>query len=204
MSRAMQVRELAVLDAFEFSPRVFPDRRGAFVSPFQEETFVKTIGHPFRLAQSNHTESRRGCIRGLHFADVPPGQAKYVYCAQGVVLDVVVDIRVGSPTFGAWDAARLDAVDCRAVYVPEGVAHAYVAIEDSVVSYLCTTPYNPSAEHGINPLDTALDLPWPAGIEPLLSDKDTAAPTLAEAQAAGLLPSYTDCVAYYDKLRSGS
>lgn len=202
MSRAMQVRELAVPDVFEFTPKVFPDRRGTFVSPFQEEPFVEAVGHPMRLAQSNHSHSSKDCIRGVHWADVPPGQAKYVYCAQGAVLDVVVDIRVGSPAFGAWDATRLDQVDFRAVYVPEGVAHAYLALTDSVVSYLCSTAYNPGAEHGINPFDAELDLPWPADLEPLVSDKDLAAPTLAQARAAGLLPSYTDCLAYYDKLRS--
>ena len=117
----MEVRELAVPGAFEFTPRVFPDDRGLFVCPFEEESFVKAVGHPLRLAQTNHSKSRRGVLRGMHFADVPPGQAKYVYCPQGALLDVVVDIRVGSPTFGTWDAVRLDPVDFRAVYVPEGV-----------------------------------------------------------------------------------
>src|SRR6266540_1062794 len=123
----MQVRELAVRDAFEFTPRVFPDARGEFVAPYQEEPFVKTVGYPLRLAQSNHSRSRRGSVRGLHYADVPPGQAKYVYCPSGSLLDVVVDIRVGSPTFGRCDAAILDPVEFRAIYIPEGVAHAFVA-----------------------------------------------------------------------------
>jgi epimerase EvaD len=199
----MQVRELAVPDAFEFTPKVFPDQRGVFVSPYQGDHFVKAVGHPLLVAQSNHSRSRRGSVRGLHFADVPPGQAKYVYCPQGAVLDVVVDIRVGSPTFGVCDAIRLDPADFRAVYLPEGVAHGFVALEDdSVISYLCSTGYNPSAEHGINPLDASLDLPWPADIEPLLSEKDSTAPTLAEARAAGLLPTYADCLTRYESLRS--
>ena len=200
----MHVRELAVRDVFEFTPRVFPDDRGEFVAPYQEEPFVKAIGHPMKLAQSNHSRSRRGSVRGLHYADVPPGQAKYVYCPRGSALDVVVDIRVGSPTFGTWDVAVLDPVSFRAVYIPEGIGHAFVALEDdTVISYLCSTPYNPAAEHGINPLDPALGLPWPADIEPLLSEKDTAAPTLAEAEAAGMLPAYADCVAWYERLRAG-
>jgi dTDP-4-dehydrorhamnose 3,5-epimerase len=199
----MQVRELAVRDAFEFSPQVFPDNRGVFVAPYQEDHFVKAVGHPLRLAQSNHSWSRRGTLRGLHFADVPPGQAKYVYCPRGSLLDIVVDIRVGSPTFGAFDVARLDAVSYRAVYLPEGVGHAFLALEDdTVMSYLCSTGYNPAAEHGINPLDPALALPWPDDLEPLLSDKDATAPTFAEASAAGLLPLYPDCVAHYDALRA--
>ncbi|GLW95303.1 dTDP-4-dehydrorhamnose 3,5-epimerase family protein [Actinokineospora globicatena] len=199
----MQARELRVPDAFEFTPRSFPDSRGVFVSPFQGEAFTKAVGHPLTVAQTNHSRSRKGSIRGLHFADVPPGQAKYVYCPQGALLDYVVDIRVGSPTFGAWDVVRLDPVDFRAVYVPEGVGHGFVALEeDTVISYLCSTGYNPSAEHGINPLDPDLALPWAPELEPLMSDKDTSAPTLAEAAAAGLLPLYSDCVARYEKLRA--
>jgi 5-epimerase len=200
----MKVRELAVPDAFEFTPRVFPDDRGLFLCPFEEEPFRAAVGHPLRLAQSNHSRSRRGVVRGLHFADVPPGQAKYVYCPRGSLLDVVVDIRVGSPSFGRWDAVRLDPVDFRAVYVPEGVAHGVMALEDdSVISYLCSTGYNPAGEHGIDPLDPALGLPWPTDVEPILSEKDRAAPTLAAAQESGLLPNYSDCKAYYQRLRAG-
>ena len=200
--RHMEARELSIAGVFEFTPRVFPDDRGVFACPYQEEPFVKAVGHPLRLAQSNHSRSRRGSVRGLHFADVPPGQAKYLYCSQGALLDVVVDIRVGSPTFGQWDAVRLDAVDFRAVYVPEGFGHAFMALdEDTVISYLCSTGYNPGAEHGIDPLDPALGLPWPADVEPLLSSKDLEAPTLAAAESAGHLPSYADCLARYRELR---
>jgi 5-epimerase len=197
----MEVRELAVPGVFEFSPRSFPDDRGVFASPYQEAAFVKAVGHPLRLAQTNHSRSRRGSVRGMHFADVPPGQAKYVYCPVGALLDVVVDIRVGSPTFGVFDVARLDAVDFRAVYVPEGVGHGFVALEDdTVISYLCSTPYNPPAEHGFSPLDPTLNLPWP-NLELLLSPKDAAAPTLAEAESSGLLPRFEDCQARYRELR---
>jgi len=200
--RHMEVRELKIPGAFEFTPRAFPDDRGVFVCPYQEEPFVEAVGHPLRLAQSNHSRSRRGSVRGLHFADVPPGQAKYVYCPQGALLDVVVDIRVGSPTFGVWDAVRLDPVDFRAVYVPEGFGHGFIALEeDTVISYLCSTGYHPTGEHGIDPLDPALGLPWPADVGPLLSEKDRAAPTLAAAESAGLLPSYADCLARYQELR---
>jgi 5-epimerase len=199
----MEVRELAVPGTFEFTPRVFPDDRGLFVCPFEEESFLKAVGHPLRLAQTNHSRSRRGVVRGMHFADVPPGQAKYVYCPQGALLDVVLDIRVGSPTFGAWDTVRLDPVEFRAVYVPEGVAHGVMALEDdSVISYLCSTGYNPGREHGLDPLDPAVGLPWPADIEIVMSDKDRAAPSLAAAKESGLLPSYADCQAHYQRLRT--
>ncbi|GHG35763.1 MULTISPECIES: dTDP-4-dehydrorhamnose 3,5-epimerase family protein [Amycolatopsis] len=201
----MEFRRLSVPDAFEFSPRAFPDTRGLFVAPFQEEVLREATGHPLRLAQANHSVSRRGAIRGIHFADTPPGQAKYVYCARGSLLDVVVDIRVGSPTFGHWDAVRLDSARYNAAYLAEGLGHGFIALEDdTVMAYLCSEPYNPKGEHGITPLDPALGLPWPADIEPILSEKDRAAPTLAEALEQGLLPSYQDCVAYYDKLRSAN
>lgn len=199
----MQVRELAISGAFVFAPQAFPDVRGLFTAPFQEPAFVKAVGHPLRVAQTNHSVSRKGTIRGLHFADVPPGQAKYVYCPRGALLDVVVDVRVGSPTFGHWEAVRLDSVDYHAVYLAEGLGHAVVALEDdTVTSYLCSQAYNPAAEHGISPLDPALGLPWPAELEPMLSDKDAAAPTLADAQATGILPHYSACLARYEALRA--
>lgn len=197
----MDVRELTVRDAYAFTPRAFPDDRGLFVAPFQEEAFVGAVGHPLAVAQTNHSVSRAGVVRGVHFADVPPGQAKYVYCPRGALLDVVVDLREGSPTFGTWDAVRLDSREYRAVYIPEGLGHAFIALtDDTVMAYLCSTAFNPAAEHGVHPLDPALGLPWPEELEPVLSDKDAAAPTLAEASAAGLLPRYADCLARYEAL----
>jgi dTDP-4-dehydrorhamnose 3,5-epimerase len=199
----MKVRELSIPGAYEFTPPVFPDHRGLFTAPFQGSAFVEALGHPFRLGQTNHSVSRRGTVRGVHFSDVPPGQAKYVYCPRGALLDVVLDVRVGSPTFGQWDAVRLDTVDFRAVYLAEGLGHAFVALEDdTAMSYLCSTGYNPSAEHGINPLDPALELPWPTGLEPIMSGKDRDAPTLAEARDAGLLPDYQTCLAHYAARRA--
>jgi len=199
----MQFRELAVRDAFEFVPGTFPDHRGLFVAPFPEESLVAALGHPLRLAQTNHSVSKRGTIRGVHFADTPPGQAKYVYCPRGALLDVVIDVRSGSPTFGQWDAVRLDSTEFRAVYIAEGLGHAFVALEeDTAMTYLCSTGYNPAGEHGITPLDPELGLPWPADLTPIMSEKDADAPTLAEALAAGILPRYDDCVAHYEKLRA--
>ena len=177
-----------------FEPTVFPDRRGLFAAPFQGAVFREALGFDLVVAQTNHSVSARGVVRGVHFADVPPGQAKYVYCPRGALLDVVVDVRVGSPTFGAHEAVELDNRSCRAVYLAEGLGHAFMALEDdTVMAYLCSTPYNPDAEHGINPLDPALGLPWPAGLEPVLSDKDATAPTLATAAASGLLPDHATC-----------
>lgn len=134
-------------------------------------------------------------VRGIHFAQLPPSQAKYVMCPKGAVLDVVVDIRVGSPTFGQWDTVLLDDIDRRAIYISEGLGHAFCALEDdSTVMYLCSAPYAPGREHGVNPLCEQVGVDWPkfdrAGreMELLLSDKDTAAPGLEQAAAEGLLP----------------
>lgn len=192
----MQVRPLDIDGAWEFTPRQHGDDRGVFLEAFTAGSFAQATGHALDLAQMNVSVSAAGTLRGIHFADVPPGQAKYVQCLSGAVLDVVVDIRVGSPTFGRWDAVRLDDVDRRALYVAEGLGHSFMALTDrATVAYLCSTGYSPGHEHGVHPLDPALGLPWPADIEPLLSPKDAAAPTLAEAAEAGLLPRYDDSLA---------
>lgn len=188
----MKIRELSIAGAFEITPRQFPDDRGVFWEWYRFDALAEAVGHPLDLRQGNGSVSRRGVVRGIHFADVPPGQAKYVTVASGAVIDYVIDIRVGSPTFGRWEAMRLDAVDRRAVYIAEGLGHAFVSLEDgSTVTYLVSEVFNPAAEHGVTPLDptVALEFPDEAG-EPLLSPKDLDAPTLLEAQAAGLLPTW--------------
>jgi dTDP-4-dehydrorhamnose 3,5-epimerase len=193
----VDIEQLAVPGAWRFTPRVFPDDRGAFAAPFQGELFRETVGHGLTLAQANTSTSRRGVLRGVHYADVPPGQAKYVQCVAGALLDVVVDIRVGSATFGSWDAVRLDPATMSAVYLSEGLGHAFLALEDgTVASYLCSTPYDPVAEHGIDPLDPDLHLPWAEHIaveDLVLSEKDRRAPTLENARQAGALPTVAAC-----------
>jgi len=197
----MQVRELIVPGAFEFTPTQHGDDRGLFLEWFKVDKLQEAIGHPLTLAQANLSVSRAASLRGVHFADVPPGQAKYVTCPRGAVLDYVVDIRVGSPTFGEADVVRLDSEHRRAVYLPEGVGHAFLALEDhSTLTYLCSTGYAPGREHGINPVDPGLGLPLPGGIDFILSDKDRSAPTLAEAAESGLLPSWDLCRQYVAEL----
>jgi dTDP-4-dehydrorhamnose 3,5-epimerase len=201
----MDVRELAVPDAYEFTPRAFDDPRGTFLEWYRADLLANIVGHRLEVAQSNQSISRRGTVRGIHFAEVPPSQAKYVYCPSGAVLDVIVDIRAGSPTYGVVDTVRLDDVDRRAVYLSEGLGHAFVALTDgAVVTYLCSTGYSPDREHGVNPLDPAIGVPWPDGLDLLLSDKDRDAPSLAEAADKGLLPTYAECQAFYTSLRSRS
>jgi dTDP-4-dehydrorhamnose 3,5-epimerase len=199
----MKIRELAVPDAYEVVPVQHGDDRGVFVEWFRDDLFTDAVGHRLDFRQGNMSVSAKGSIRGIHFADVPPSQAKYVTCPSGALLDVVVDIRVGSPTFGRWDSVLLDGGDRRAVYVAEGLGHVFMALTDgAVISYLCSAGYTPEREHGVHPLDPAIGIEWPADVDPLLSPRDLAAPTLAEAEAAGLLPSYDDCRAFYAELRS--
>ena len=199
----MKVRELRVPGAFEFTPIQHRDGRGLFLEWFKVDRLAEAVGHPLSLAQANLSVSTAGTLRGVHFADVPPGQAKYVTCPRGAVLDFVVDIRVGSPTFGVCDAVRLAGDDRRAVYLSEGLGHAFLALEDdSTLTYLCSTGYSPGREHGINPLDPALALPLPAGVDFRLSDKDAAAPTLAQAAEQGLLPDWQACRDWVESLQA--
>ncbi|WP_405395239.1 dTDP-4-dehydrorhamnose 3,5-epimerase [Microbispora hainanensis] len=194
---------MQIPDAYVFTPTVHQDDRGVFLEWFRAEDLAGVLGHRFRLAQANLSISRRGVLRGVHFAEVPVGQAKYVTCVAGAVLDVVVDLRVGSPAFGRWESVLLDDVSRRGVYLSEGLGHAFMAVsEQATVAYMCSQPYAPGREHGVHPLDPELGIAWPEGLEPVLSPKDEAAPTLAEAGSRGLLPGYADCLAYYEKLRT--
>jgi len=198
----VQVQQLKIAGAFAFTPLLRPDDRGVFLESFKQALFADTVGHALDLQQMNVSLSKQGTVRGVHFADVPPGQAKYVQCFAGRILDIVVDIRVGSPTFGQWEAVELDDQGRVGLYLAEGLGHAFCALSPSAtVGYLCSEPYAPGREHGINPLDPALGLPWPKDIETVLSRKDAAAPSLAQAQAAGLLPDFEQCREFIARLR---
>ncbi len=198
----MQIRELSIPDAYEITPVQRADDRGVFLEWYRFDRLEEAIGHSLDLRQANTSVSRKGVVRGIHFADVPRGQAKYVTVTHGAVLDYVVDIRVGSPTFGTWESVQLDTVDRRAVYVAEGLGHCFVALtDDATVSYLVSDVYNPVAEHAVNPLDADIALRFPEGAgEPLLSPKDTEAPSLAALVEAGTLPQWDAMRQYYASL----
>ena len=190
----MEAQAGSIEGLWTFTPVLRPDDRGVFLESFKESVFTEALGHGFDLKQMNISVSRKGTVRGIHFADVPPGQAKYVQCFHGAILDIAVDIRVGSPTFGQWEAVELDGSSRRGLYLAEGLGHAFCALTDSVtVGYLCSEPYAPTREHGIHPLDTELALPWPDGPDSVLSPKDAAAPSLTDARASGLLPDFDAC-----------
>jgi dTDP-4-dehydrorhamnose 3,5-epimerase len=198
----VEIRALAVPDSYVIDLVSHGDARGRFTEWYRADVLEKATGFGLTLAQANHSVSARGVLRGVHFALVPPGQAKYVYCPSGRVLDVVVDIRVGSPTFGVHDSVVLDSEQPRAVYLAEGLGHAFVSLaESSSVTYLVSTGYAPDREFGVHPFDRELALPWPGDVDYQLSAKDQAAPTLAEAREQGLLPTMAQCVARYAELR---
>ncbi len=199
----MQSEPTSIEGSWVFTPLQHTDDRGVFLESFKESVFSDVVGHSFDLKQMNISVSQKGTVRGIHFADVPPGQAKYVQCFAGSILDVVVDIRVGSATFGEWAAVELDSTTRKGLYVAEGLGHAFCALTDSVtVGYLCSEPYAPNREHGINPLDSDIGISWPNLSDLVLSDKDAAAPSLAEAMNAGLLPHYGECEAWIAKLKT--
>ncbi len=198
----MQIRQLSIAGAYEVTPDLHTDDRGTFLEWYRFDALEAVIGHPLDLRQANTSVSRRGVVRGIHFADFPRGQAKYITVARGSVLDFVVDIRIGSPTYGKWESAVLDDQQHHALYLSEGLGHLFVAREDdTTVSYLVSDVYNPTAEHGINPFDSDIALVFPSDLpELLVSDKDRDAPSLAELAAAGTLPTLQAANAYYARL----
>ncbi|GAB3608527.1 dTDP-4-dehydrorhamnose 3,5-epimerase [Humibacter ginsengiterrae] len=202
----MQIRELSVPNAYEISPIQHRDDRGVFLEWYRFDRLEEVVGHPLNLRQANTSVSRKGSVRGIHFADVPVGQAKYVTCTKGIVLDFAIDIREGSPAFGTWDTVLLDDVDRRAAYLAEGLGHCFIALtDDATVSYLVSDVYNPTHEHGISPLDADIALKFPFDVdELLLSPKDTEAPSLAEAREMGLLPDYGTAISFYESMRGAS
>lgn len=185
----MEIRALPIAGAWELTPTVHGDHRGSFTETFKASVFAE-VATGFEVSQVNTSVSQRGTVRGIHFADVPPGQAKYVTCVYGQLLDVVVDTRTDSPTFGQWCSVRLDGDRRNSVFLVEGLGHGFCALTDgSVANYLCSTEYRPGHEHQILPTDPALGIDWGVPTDAIImSEKDAVAPTLAQAHDAGILP----------------
>lgn len=195
----MEIRPLAVPDAYRITPRKLADTRGCFYEALRYDTLLDASGHSFTPQQVNCSVSRRGTIRGVHGVLLPPAQAKFVSCIRGALVDIVVDLRLGSPAFGRHDVSYLNEENGAAVYLAEGLGHAFLALaDDTCVQYVCSTMYVPGTQVEVDPMDPELALPWPLhGAAPLLSDKDAHAPSLREAAAQGLLCSYADCQDLY-------
>lgn len=197
----MDVTGLNIPHAYVVTPKVHSDHRGDFWEWYRFDQLAQVVGHPLSLRQANASVSKKGVFRGIHFAELNPGQAKYVSCPFGEVLDIVVDIRVGSPTFGQVETVVLNDQNRRAVYLSEGLGHGFIALSDNaVVNYLVSNVYDPKREHGINPLDSDLGLEMLENVEVSLSPKDLDAPTLQLALDQGLLPTWEEALARYAEL----
>lgn len=181
----MKVTETSLPGVMVIEPRVFADDRGFFLETYQAERYA-AYGVPTTFVQDNFSRSARGTLRGLHFQE-PKAQGKLVQVTRGAVLDVVVDVRRGSPTFGKWVGVELSGDQPRQMWIPPGFAHGFcVTSESADFWYKCTTAYAPDAERSIRWDDPAIGIVWPV-TQPLLSKKDAAAPLLADAP---VLPAY--------------
>ena len=183
----MQVTPLAIPDVVLIEPKVFGDARGFFFESFNQQAFADAIGQDQPFVQDNHSRSRRGVLRGLHYQLAPKAQGKLVRVVSGAVFDVAVDIRRDSPTFGVWTGAVLSEENQHQLWIPPGLAHGFVVLTDTAdFLYKTTDYYSPAHERAIRWDDPAIGIEWPLaahGIaEPVLSDKDkSSARLLAEA-----------------------
>lgn len=180
----MELISTTIPDVLLLRPRCFRDERGYFMESFNEETFRRVTGLSTRFVQDNEAYSRRGVVRGLHYQLAPHAQAKLVRVVSGRVLDVAVDIRKNSPTFGRYVAVELSAENGLQLYIPEGFAHGYAVLSDEAVfHYKCSDYYHPEAEAGIAFDDPQLAIAWPISqAEMILSEKDRCHPSFAEAK----------------------
>lgn len=162
-------------------PRVFKDPRGYFFESYSKKLFDETV-YPVDFVQDNQSKSTKGVLRGLHFQKPPFSQAKLVRCVVGAVLDVAVDLRIGSPTYGKYVAVELSEENHREFFIPKGFAHGFEVLTDvAVFQYKCDDYYHPEAEGGLDPFDPELSIPWHvAREEAIVSDKDKVHPLLKD------------------------
>ncbi len=166
------------------------DSRGSFSELFKYEEILSETGHEFRVAQANTSISRKGALRGLHFSLAAGGQSKWVGCMSGSFLDVMVDLRKGSPTFLEHVSYKLDTENQNWLLIPSGVAHGFLALEDETrVIYLLTSKYEPIYEYGVDALDNILKIDWP-DMNYIRTIKDTEAPSVIHYMKESLLPKY--------------
>lgn len=179
---AIQVQQLELQGLLLFSSNVFRDERGYFMESFKESAFLSENNPPLLFKQDNISSSKKGVLRGLHYQLPPHGQGKLVRVLQGKIWDVAVDIRKNSPTFKKWFGVELSEDNPKALYIPPGFAHGFVALEnDTLVLYKCTVEYEPKSERGIRWDDPGLNISWPLK-DPILSSKDANYPFLEQAE----------------------
>jgi len=176
-----QIRTTPIDGLLVIEPKVFADERGFFMESFKASDFA-AFGITQNFVQDNHSKSRKGVIRGLHFQRAPYAQGKLVRVTHGCAWDVAVDLRKGSPTFGTWCAVELSADNHLLFWIPEGFAHGFLALEDDTeLLYKCTAEYNPTSDGGIRWNDPDIGVAWPQiGVSPLLSSKDAVLPLLKD------------------------
>lgn len=179
----MPFQEMKINGAWIYTPMRHNDSRGSFEEKFKHSEIETQLGLTFTVKQVNQSVSNKGVIRGIHYTDGPQGQAKYVSCPKGIIWDVVVDLRRGSPTYGQWDAVELSAKNGLSVLISEGLGHAFLSLEDgSVSTYLCNSEYDSQSDKGFNPLSEALSIDFAKiamhnGIDQMIiSIRDEAAP----------------------------
>ena len=180
----MNVTPTALPGVLVLEPKLFADERGYFMESFNQHAFEAVIGQSISFVQDNHSSSARGVLRGLHYQLPPHAQGKLVRVVHGAAFDVAVDIRKGSPTYGHWCGATLDAVRHQQLWVPPGFAHGFLALEDDThFLYKTTDYYARDSERAIAWNDPAIGIDWPdLGTPPALAAKDAAAPLLAQAE----------------------
>jgi dTDP-4-dehydrorhamnose 3,5-epimerase len=186
----MKLTPLGIDGAWLAESPVWSDGRGFFREWFKSEDVKAATGREFGIEQANISLSSAGTLRGIHYSIAPRGQAKWITCVSGSIQDVIVDIRPDSKTFGQWIEVELKGDSGKAVFISEGLGHAFLAIEENtVVAYLVSTPYSPTDEFEINPVDEKIGINWGMDLKLLkISDKDKIAPTLAERFSEGRLP----------------
>jgi dTDP-4-dehydrorhamnose 3,5-epimerase len=186
----MKVTPLEIYGAWLIESPVFRDERGLFREWFKSEAVEECAGGKFEIAQANVSLSSKGTVRGIHYSMAPKGQAKWVTCVAGSIKDVIVDIRPNSPTFGDWVEVELSGDAGKAVFIDEGLGHGFLALEENtVVSYLMSTPFSAADEYEINPLDQKIGINWDITSDLMkISEKDRMAPSLSEQLELGNLP----------------
>jgi dTDP-4-dehydrorhamnose 3,5-epimerase len=186
----MELTPLSIEGAWLAESPVWKDDRGFFREWFKSVDIEDATGRNFEIEQANISLSSAGTLRGIHYSIAPGGQAKWITCVSGSIKDVIVDVRPDSKSFGQWIEVELSGDSGKAVLISEGLGHAFLALEDiSAVAYLVSTPFSPTDEFEINPLDEKIGINWGMSLRDLkISDKDRNAPTLAERFTEGKLP----------------
>ncbi len=191
----MSFTPLSISGCWLFEPSRYRDSRGYFQETFKHSSLVEATGMDFEVKQVNQSLSAAGVVRGIHWADVPPGQAKYVSVASGEIVDFIVDLRATSPTFRKWQAIPLSAENGNVAIIGNGIGHAFLSLcEGTIVTYLCSEEYSPNTERTLNPLDSSIGIPFgdfagKIGNKILrFSPKDENAPSLQQLIRLGILP----------------